>query len=88
MYSNIVLAGGTSLIRGFTERFESEIHRLVEHQGKKEINVTAALHRRYAAWIGGSMLASLSTFSDTAIKNQDFYESQNETEKASCILKK
>ena len=74
LYSNIVLAGGTSLMKGFPERFESEIRRLVENGGKKEVNVTAALHRRYAAWIGGSMLASFSTFGDTTIKQAEYYD--------------
>jgi actin-related protein len=50
--------------------------------------VSAALHRRYAAWIGGSMLASFSTFGDTTIKSSEYYEAQQENERGLCILKK
>jgi len=61
-------------MKGFTERFEGEIKRLTEQQGKKEVNVTAALHRRHAAWIGGSMISSLSTFGETTIKLSDYFD--------------
>jgi actin-related protein len=73
LYNNIVLAGGTTMLPGFTERFEYEIRKEAK-EGPKEmrekawvpvktdINVTADLHRRYAAWIGGSMISSFSTF--------------------------
>jgi actin-related protein len=75
-------------MNGFPERFENEIRRLVEHSGKKEVNVSAALHRRHAAWIGGSMISSFSTFGDTTIKYQEYFETQPESEKSNCILKK
>ena len=88
LYNNIVLAGGTTLMKGFTERFDSEIRSLAEQSAKTDINVSAALHRRYAAWIGGSMVASFSTFSDTTIKQSDYYDSQTESDRSTCILKK
>ena len=62
LYNNIVLAGGSTLMPGFRERFESEIVKLAEMSAKTDINVFADLHRKNAAWIGGSMLASFSTF--------------------------
>ena len=73
LYNNIVLSGGTTLLPGFHERFDQEIRREAR-EGPKEIrdkawvpvktdiNVYADLHRKYAAWIGGSMIASFSTF--------------------------
>lgn len=63
LYNNIVLAGGTTVMPGFKERFEDEIIRLAEHNAKTDIQVNAGPHRGHAAWIGGSMLASFSTFS-------------------------
>ena len=83
-----MLAGGSTLMKGFTERFESQIHEMAENGAKTDINVSAALHRRYAAWIGGSMLASFSTFGDTTIKSSEYYEAQQENERGLCILKK
>jgi len=74
LYNNIVLAGGSTLMRGFTDRFDTEIRQHAESNAKTDINVSAALHRKYAAWIGGSMLASFSTFGDTTIKFNDYWE--------------
>jgi centractin len=88
LYNNVVLAGGSTLMRGFHERFENSIKDLAEIGAKTDINVSAALHRKYAAWIGGSMLASFSTFGDTTIKLAEYYEAQQENERGLCILKK
>jgi len=86
LYNNIVLAGGTTLMHGFYERFEQEIHMEADEKAKTEINVNAALHRKNAAWIGGSMLASFSTFSDMTIKYGDYTET-NENDRHNCVLK-
>ena len=67
LYNNIVLAGGSTLMPGFRERFEDEIIKLAENSAKTDINVFADLYRKNAAWIGGSMLASFSTFRDMTI---------------------
>jgi len=88
LYNNIVLAGGSTLMKGFHDRFETSIRDLAEMGAKTDINVSAALHRKYAAWIGGSMLASFSTFGDTTIKLAEYYEAQQENERGLCILKK
>ncbi len=56
------------------------------HSAKTEINVFADLHRKFAAWIGGSMFASFSTFHDLTIKRED-YENASEN-KGSIVLKK
>lgn len=87
LYNNIVLAGGSTLMPGFKERFEDEIIRLAEHNAKTDINITADLHRKNAAWIGGSMLASFSTFKDMCISKDD-YDQTADVEKSHIILKK
>lgn len=71
---------------GFYERFEQEIHKEADEKAKTEINVNAALHRKNAAWIGGSMLASFSTFSDQTIKLSEYLDT-SENERHNCILK-
>ena len=88
LYTNIVLAGGTTLMKGFTDRFESEIKGFAELKAKTEINVSANLHREYAAWMGGSMLASFSTFKDMTISYSDYYDTAPETDRPTCVLKK
>jgi actin beta/gamma 1 len=97
LYNNIVLAGGTTLLPGFTERFEWEIKREAK-EGPKEmrekawvpvktdINVFADLHRKYSAWIGGSMIASFSTFQDMTIKREEY--DNMDSDKHSLVLKK
>lgn len=87
LYNNVVLAGGTTLMPGFHERFDHELKTLAMNATKTDINVYADLHRKYAAWIGGSMLASFSTFSDMTIK-RDEYENVQDSEKSQLILKK
>ncbi|GFO38787.1 actin [Plakobranchus ocellatus] len=63
MYCSVLLCGGSTLIPGFADRLRAE---LVE--GKKgydhapsRVRVIDAPERKYHAWIGGSILASLST---------------------------
>lgn len=87
LFNNIVLAGGSTVMPGFKERFEDEILKLAEHNAKTDINVYADLHRRHAAWIGGSMLASFSTFRDMTITKEE-YDNTADIEKTTAILKK
>jgi len=87
LYNNIVLAGGSTLMPGFRDRFEDEIIRLAEHNAKTDINIFADLHRKNAAWIGGSMLSSFSTFKDMCITKEE-YDNTAVAEKLYTILKK
>ena len=88
LYNHIVLAGGTTLMKNFYERFTMELRQAVGDQAKTEIQVTAALHRKNAAWVGGSMLSSFNTFHMMTIKQQEYSETTPDTEKSACILKK
>lgn len=87
LYNNVVLAGGSTLMPGFHERFDYELKSLAMNSTKTDINVYADLHRKYAAWIGGSMIASFSTFGDMTIK-RDEYENIQDGERSHLILKK
>ena len=87
LYNNIVLAGGTTLMKRFPERFDYELRKLAAGSAKTDINISAALHRKYAAWVGGSMLASFSTFGDMTIKLAEYQET-TEGERSLAILKK
>lgn len=60
LYSNIVLSGGTTLCKGFGERMLHDIKRAAHSDMK--IKIYAPPERKYSTWIGGSILASLSTF--------------------------
>ena len=87
LYNNIVLAGGTTVMAGFKDRFEDEIVRLAEHNAKTDINVFAGPHRGHSAWIGGSMLASFSTFKDMTMTREE-YDNAADIERNKIILMK
>merc|ERR1712054_583099 len=65
LYANIVLSGGSTMFPGFPERMEKEISELAPSTMK--VKVFAPPERKYSVWIGGSILASLSTFQSTWI---------------------
>mmetsp|Transcript_26244 Transcript_26244/g.25413 ORF Transcript_26244/g.25413 Transcript_26244/m.25413 type:complete len:377 (+) Transcript_26244:62-1192(+) len=72
LYANIILSGGTTLFEGIGERLLKE----VESRAPKAITtkVIAAPERRFAVWIGGSTLSSLSTFATMWITKEDYDE--------------
>jgi actin-related protein len=60
MYGNIVLGGGNTLFPRIDERVQKEVSRLAP-KGVVSKCVSFA-NRQYAAWVGGSIVASLGTF--------------------------
>ncbi|KAK1385999.1 hypothetical protein POM88_023734 [Heracleum sosnowskyi] len=63
LYGNIVLSGGSTMFPGIADRMSKEITALAPSSMK--IKVVAPPERKYSLWIGGSILASLSTFQQT-----------------------
>ena len=88
LYNNVVLAGGTTLLKRFPERFDYVLKDLARGEAKTEIKTQSVLHRKNAAWVGGSMLASFNTFSLMTISQQDFGTDNNTDDKSAYILKK
>ena len=60
LFANIILSGGSTLFESMGERLWQEIHTLTPSNGR--IKVLAPPERLYSVWLGGSILASLSTF--------------------------
>ena len=60
LFGNIVLSGGTTLTKGFGDRLLHEVQRLAVKDMR--IKIFAPPERKYSTWIGGSILAGLSTF--------------------------
>ncbi|MCD7451344.1 actin [Datura stramonium] len=60
LFANIVLSGGSTMFPGLAERLNKEITALAPRSTM--IKVVAPPERKYNTWIGGSILASLSTF--------------------------
>ena len=73
LYLNIVLSGGTTMFPGIAERLTKEITSLAPPAMK--IKVVAPPERKYSVWIGGSILASLSTFQAMWISKSEYDES-------------
>jgi actin-related protein len=101
LLKNIVLAGGTSMAKGFGDRMKRELHALLapppppqqQLQGSEDgadvtaaagnnessssssgstLNVITDSQRKYAAWIGASMYASLPTFGIIKITSEQY----------------
>merc|ERR1719289_758761 len=62
LYANTVLSGGTTMYPG------------IEHRMEKEMKDRAPPARKNSVWIGGSILASLSTFQQMWISKQEYDE--------------
>jgi len=73
LYSNIILSGGTTMFEGIATRMHKEITALAPPAIKTKI--VAPSERKYSVWIGGSILASLSTFQQIWISKQEYEES-------------
>jgi actin beta/gamma 1 len=73
LYANTVLSGGTTMFPGIADRMQKEITALAPSTMK--IKIIAPPERKYSVWIGGSILASLSTFQQMWISKTEYDES-------------
>ena len=73
LYANTVLSGGSTMFPGIADRMQKEITALAPPIVK--IKVIAPPERKYSVWIGGSILASLSTFQQMWISKEEYNES-------------
>ncbi|KZS98012.1 brg1-associated factor b [Sistotremastrum niveocremeum HHB9708] len=74
LLSNVVLTGGSSLLSGFSERIVNELTRSYPNQRIKLHAAGNITERRYGAWLGGSVLASLGTFHQLWISKEEWQE--------------
>ncbi|CAM6003578.1 unnamed protein product [Sphagnum balticum] len=72
LYGNIVIAGGTSMLKNLKERLQKEVIALAPSTMK--INVFDPPERKFSSWMGGSILASLSSFHPMFITKQEYQE--------------
>ena len=72
LYGNIVLSGGNTLFDGICVRLQQEMKSLAPDG--MDVNIVAAPERKYSAWIGGSILASLSGFEEMWISREEYEE--------------
>ncbi|KAF8176107.1 Actin, cytoplasmic [Mycena galopus ATCC 62051] len=72
LYNNVLLSGGNTLFPGFSERLHKELSKLAPPG--VTVKVHAPRERKHGAWIGGSILASMSTFRKMWISKQEYEE--------------
>ncbi|CAE6419632.1 unnamed protein product [Rhizoctonia solani] len=76
LLNNVVLTGGNSLLPGMADRINNELMRLAGGiQSKLKIHAPGnPSERRFAPWLGGSILASLGTFHQLWISREEWKE--------------
>ncbi|EAL62684.1 hypothetical protein DDB_G0289505 [Dictyostelium discoideum AX4] len=73
LYGNVLLSGGSTMFPGIADRMNKELTALAPSTMK--IKIIAPPERKYSAWIGGSILASLSSFQPRWISKEEYDES-------------
>jgi actin-related protein len=73
LYANIVMSGGTTMFDKVDTRVQKEITTLAPQS--MTIKIVAPPERKYSVWIGGSILASLSTFEEMWVSKEEYDES-------------
>lgn len=74
LLSQVVLAGGTTMFPGFGERLLNEVRKHPLSPKEAKIRIAAPPERLYSTWIGGSILASLSTFKSMWVSKAEYLE--------------
>ena len=72
LYANVVLSGGSTMFPGIGERMQKELTALVPSSIK--VRVIASPERKYMVWVGGSLLACLSSFQNMWIAKSEYDE--------------
>lgn len=72
LFSNVVLAGGTTSLPGFGDRLLYEVRSRAPERTR--IRISAPPERGESAWVGGSILASLATFKNMWVTRGEYEE--------------
>ncbi|GBF95097.1 hypothetical protein Rsub_07681 [Raphidocelis subcapitata] len=74
-WSSIVIGGGTSLLPNSRERLERELTALAPGGVRAKVNAPVnPAEKRFATWIGGSILASLPSFQQCWLSRAEYDE--------------
>ncbi|CAJ1432545.1 unnamed protein product [Effrenium voratum] len=74
LVKSVVVAGGTSMLQNLAPRLRLELKSALASDLSRTVEVVSDSQRRFAAWIGGSMFASMSTYDQVAITKQEYEE--------------
>ncbi|XP_036136914.1 actin, alpha skeletal muscle-like [Molossus molossus] len=70
LFRHVMLSGGTGSCSGLRSRMQKELSALVSPT--ISVQVATCPHSVYGAWVGGSILCSLSTFKDMWVTSNDY----------------
>ncbi|KAH8836077.1 hypothetical protein DL96DRAFT_1733821 [Flagelloscypha sp. PMI_526] len=73
LYGNVILSGGSTMFPGIADRVLKELTNLAPSGTR--IKIIAPPERKYSAWVGGSMLARLTSFQGQWITRDEYDES-------------
>jgi len=73
LYGNVVLSGGSTMFPGIADRMNKEI--VAKAPSSMTVKIVAPPERKYSVWIGGSILASLSTFEEMWVTKEEYDDS-------------
>lgn len=68
LLSNVLLSGGNTMFPGLSQRLEYELEAI----SPSPVHIRAPKERRYAVWLGASILGSLSTFGEICISRKEY----------------
>lgn len=72
--NNIVVSGGTTLTQGFTDRLNEDLTSALPGYKIRMSAPGNIVERKFSAWIGASILASLGTFHQLWISKKEYQE--------------
>ena len=74
LYSNMILAGGNTLLNDFHERIHQEMECLAPSSVLPKLKVIAPNERKYTAWIGGALFAGLQIFQTNWVTHSEYQD--------------
>lgn len=77
LFSNVVLAGGSTMFRGIDTRIGNELAQLTKEafgKANENIHVIAPGERKYSVWMGAAILGSLASFAEQWITKAEYDE--------------
>lgn len=101
LYSNIVLSGGSTAFQHFKERLQLDVQRKVDERlqkaefatGRRPQDIEVQVHgsklrkqQRYAAWLGGSLLAQDAAFLNMVKSKREYEENGPSCMRGSPVL--
>ena len=83
LFTNMVLSGGTTMFPGLGGRLSNELLSLNGERAR--VKVIAPDERKYSVWVGGSILASLTSFEQMWISKDEYDEGGSEIVHRKCF---